>query len=191
MSRTSYSRRKKNWQWRIIIWSSLFLILGKDLGRFAYHALAIDKAYNTTVTIANKAGLITQNEGLDTFDLQGRSLSMPQLLIDIRNDTPNDYTIETKSTSSRVNHIGHTFSAGETKRFVIRPDINSMDKEIGTGNILFASASLYGTITTICREVHTLKYNLKYANQTKQPIMITLSSITSKIVCQNNSENIP
>lgn len=177
MNQPWQSLKRKNWQWRIIIWTSLFLIFGKSLGHWAYHALGIDQAYTATANLANKAGFVTM------LASETEVATTPQLIIDVRNDTPNEYTIDTRISSGQLNFNGNTLSAGDIKRFIIKPNDNAVD---GTsmGDIFFSSAPISGVNNSICQEIHTLNYDLKYANQIKQPLVVNLSSIASKMLCK-------
>jgi hypothetical protein len=177
MNQASY--RQKNKQWRIIIWSSLFLIFGKGLGQWFYHALGIDQAYTATTTMATKAGIT---------DILGSTQVPPatMLVIEVKNDTPNDYSIDSKIVSGRIDFVGKNFSAGEIKRFTIRPESPEL-KELGMGDIIFSSAPIMGANNTTCQEIHTLNYDLRYANQIKQHLVVNLSSIVSKMDCKENA----
>lgn len=173
-------QKKKNWQWRIIIWSSLFLIFGKELGNWAYHSLGIESAYNATASVATKSGLtqFSANRANTT------PVPLAELIIEVRNDTPNDYTIDSKIASGQLKFDGHALSAGEVKRFTILPEVYT-EKGMGFGDLLFLSAPMAGSNNaTICQEIHTLNYDLKYAGQIRQPLTINLSSIASKMECK-------
>jgi hypothetical protein len=173
-------RYQKNWQWRIIIWSSLLLIFGKSLGHWFYHALAIDQAYTATTSMANKVGIT------DILGANQAATTPTQLVIQVRNDTPNEYTLESKVSTGHLDFTGNNFSAAEIKRFTIsseNPDL----KELGTGDIIFLSAPIPGANNTTCQEVHTLNYDLRYASQIKQPLIINLSSIASRMECKENA----
>lgn len=175
---SSWSQRKKNWQWRIIIWTSLFLIFGKSLGHFIYNSLGIDQAYTATADMAKRAGFS------DVFKNDG-SVAPPQMIIDVRNDTPNEYTIETKVVNGQADFVGHTLQAGNSKRFTLKPQ--DMTTKTGMGDIIFLSAPMNGSNNTTCQEIHTLNYDLQYSNQVKQPLTVNLSSIASKMDCKENT----
>lgn len=176
MNQLWQSPKPKNRQWRIIIWSSLFLIFGKDLAIFTYHALAIDQAYTATTNFAHKAGFA------GVLAQKNETAVDPELIIDVRNDTPNEYTLESKVTAGKLNFEGNTFSVGEVKRFTVKSIMNT--KGAGLGDILFLSAPMAGSNNTTCQEVHTLNYDLKYANQFKNPLVVNLSSVASRIECK-------
>jgi hypothetical protein len=169
--------KKKNWQWRIIIGSSLFLVFGKDFGQWIYYILGIDHVYSATTNIISQVGIL--NEFVQSKD----SNSQPKLIIDVRNDTLSEYTINYKNSSGHLNFNGQTFSAGEIKRFIIKSDTHSaISNELG--DIFFHSAPYSGNHNSVCQEIHTLNYNLNQANHIKLPLTVNLSSIGSKINCQ-------
>ncbi len=172
-----HSYKKKNWQWQTIIWSSLFLIFGKEFGHWTYHVLGIDQVYSATTSVINQVGIYNE------FAQNKANTLQPQLIIDVRNDTPNEYTIDYKIASGHLNFEGQSFSAGEVKRFTIKPNMYSADGN-GFGDIVFNSALYSGNNNSICQEVHILNYDLKYANQIKQPLVVNLSSIASKTNCK-------
>ncbi len=176
----SMHQSRKNWQWRIITWSTLFLIFGKSFGHWCYQALAIDQAYHSASAMATKMGVI------EVLDQSPVALTLPTI-IEVRNDTPNEYKIENTATSGKLDFQGTTFNAGETKRFIIQ-SLNT-EQNLGTGEIIFLSAPLVGSNNTTCQEIHTLKYDFREANSTKRPLQLNLSSITSKLDCHSNALN--
>jgi hypothetical protein len=159
-------QKSKNKQWRIIIWCSLFLIFGKELGYLVYHGLGLNRTYTAIMNMANQVGM--------------RNMLPQQLIIEIRNDTPSEYTLDTKIYSGQLFFANAAFHAGDIKRFMIKAD-NSFK---GIGDILFLSSPMTGDHNTTCREIHTLNYDLKYADQIKQPFVVNLSSIASRIECK-------
>lgn len=174
-------QKKKNWQWRIIIWSILFLIFGKSLGHWLYNAIAIDSAYTVTTRVAKKVGL---NDILGPSD---GLTQIPQIIITVHNDTPNNYTIESKILSGIADYDGNTLSVGSNKKITLKPDNYAVTKT-GRGDLIFLSTPMAGNNNTICQEVHTLNFDLKDANKMKHPLHINLSSITSRMDCKNYSQ---
>ncbi|MBA2654905.1 MAG: hypothetical protein H0U71_07575 [Gammaproteobacteria bacterium] len=176
MNQPLHSQKTKNWQWRIIIWSSLFLIFGKSIGHWSYNALGIEKAYTATTSMANKIGVVAAGGRVDMT-------AIPDLMIDVMNDTPTEYTLESKASSGEVVFNGKHLFAGEVKRFTVKP----LTQGVGVGDIIFLSAPIAGNNNTTCQEIHTLNYDFKYASKIKQPLIVNLSSIASKMECKNNA----
>lgn len=172
--------KQKNRQWRAIIWMSLFLIFGKGLGHWTYHLLGIDQVYSATTAVVKKVGLT------DVLTATNETPLPVQLIMDVKNDTLNDYTIESKPQSGHVDFSGQTFAGGEVKRFTIKPYDTSSNAS-AAGDIIFLSAPQTGSKNQTCQEIHTLNYDLKYAQKIKQPLVVNLSAINSKLECKDNS----
>lgn len=183
MNRPWHSQKQKNWQWRIIILASLLIIFGKEIGDWFSQILSLsfEQLISVTASAANKAGLI---ETLNSSSEE--SSPKPALTIDVKNDTPNEYIIQPKITSGELNFSGNNFAVGEIKRFTVKS--SSQDgKEMGTGDIFFISVPLLGKNNTTCQEIHILNYDLKYAEQIKQPLFVNLSAIASRLECKPNA----
>lgn len=168
--------KRKNWQWRTIIFASVVLLYGQDVGHWFANLFSFDQFYSLTANAANRANIITQIES--NPDIK----SPLQLIIDVKNDTPSQYNIDTKIVSGQVNFPRNAFLVGEVKRFTITP--NSGDEK-GTGDIVFISQPMAGSYNTQCKEIHILNYDLKYANLVKQPLVIKLSAIASRLECKD------
>lgn len=172
--------KPKNWQWRVIISSILLLIFAKPFGHWMYNLLGIDEMYAASTSIMKQVGMA------DTYNATaGAPL---ELVLDIKNDTPNDYTVETKISSGQVDLPGRTLGIGEIKHITIKP-YSKIVNPVGRGDIIFLSAPIAGNDNRTCQEVHTLNYDLKYANQIKQPVSLNLSAISSKLECKDNAVN--
>jgi hypothetical protein len=180
MNQSWQNYKQKNWQWRVIIWSGLFLIFGKPLGHWTYQILGIDQLSAATTLVAKKAGIS------DILGSQASSLLPTELVIDVKNDTVNDYTIETKSLTGYVDSPGQTMIVGEVKRFIVKP-YSKIDNPSARGGIIFLSAPIVGSNNQTCQEIHTLNYDLKRDGQVKQPLTFNLSAINSKIECKDNA----
>lgn len=172
--------KKKNWQWRAIVWCSLFLIFGKVLSHWTFQLLGIDQAYSVTSNALNRVAY---------YNGQGASYNHPplsELIIDVRNDTPSVYSVASKISSGQLNFERHTFAMGETKRFTVKPTENSATGS-GFGDILFTSMPILGNDNSICREIHVLNYDLQYATRIKMPLTVNLSAISSKMQCSRGN----
>lgn len=184
MDQSSY--KQKNWQWRIIIWASLILIFAKPIGQWLYQLLGFEQMYAATTTVIKKVGL---NDNPTPASTTNEPASR-ELIIEVKNDTPNDYTVDTRVSSGQIDLANHTFTAGETKRITVKPYEN-MEGPVGRGDIIFLSAPISGSNNQICQEIHTLNYDLKYINQIKQPIELNLSAINSRMECKESSGPLP
>lgn len=174
-------QKKKNWQWRIIIWATLFLLFGKSLGNWLYQALAIDSAYTVTTQAAKKVGLN------DILGANNELTQLPEIVITVRNDTPNDYTIESKVLSGIADYAGNTLPVGSEKKITLKPDSYALTNT-GRGNLIFLSTPMAGSNNMICQEIHTLNFDLKESNKIKHAQNINLSSIASRMDCKNYSQ---
>lgn len=180
MNQSCPPNKQKNWQWRVIIWSSLFIIFGKSLGNWAYNALGMDQAYTATAIVAKKAGIA---------EIMTTKVDTPidsVISINIKNDTINDYTITTHNLADQVDFTGSTtFMAGSQQKIKLNPNSRAKNST-GSGDIVFTSAPMAGNNNSICQEIHTLNLDLKDTTQLKSPLFVNLSSIGSKIECKAN-----
>lgn len=180
MNESWQTYKQKNWQWRFIIIASLILLLAKPIANLIYRSLGLDKLYATSSTVMQHAGLA---------DALGMTPPLPtELVIDVTNDTPNDYTVETKVSSGQINVNGHSFAVGEVKRITVKP-YSQISNPNGKGDIIFLSAPVTGNKNQTCQEIHTLNYDLKNASQYKRPLAVSLSSISSRLECKDNAIN--
>lgn len=179
MNGTRESYKQKNWQWRAILYISLFLIFAKPIGNFISKSLGLNEAYATTTTMINQVG-ISEAIGTTTPPIS--------LTIDVKNDTATDYTVETKISSGQVDLLSRTFAAGETKHITIKP-YSKIANPVGKGDIIFLSAPIASKNNQTCQEIHTLNYDLKKVNATAQPLAVNLSSINSRMECKDNAIN--
>lgn len=173
------SGKPKNWQWRFIIYASLFLLLAKPIGHWVYQLLGIEQIYASSSEALKRAGL---------SDVMGTAPTNPppQLIIDVKNDTTNSYTVETKISSGQVDLLGRTMAAGEVKRITVKP-YSKIANPVGRGDIIFLSEPISGSNNQICQEIHTFNYDLKNAGQIKQPLSVNLSAISSKMECEDSA----
>jgi hypothetical protein len=164
--------KQKSRQWRFIIIASLMLIFGKDISDWAKRTFSFDQMFAAITAESSPATAVAAIKPL-------------QLVIDVKNDTPNDYTIATKVQSGKIDFEGNTFSVGEIKRFIISPmEITATN---ASGDIVFSSTPMNGDKNTTCQEIHILTYDLKYANRIKKPLNTTLSAIASRLECKENT----
>lgn len=175
MNESWRSYKEKNWQWRVIISASLFLLLAKPIGTFAYRMLGLDKMYANSANMMQRVGL---------SDAITPPASQTELVLDVKNDTPNNYTIETKISSGQIELTGKTVLVSNVKRITVKP-YSKIANPIGKGDIIFLSEPIADNNRT-CQEVHTLTYDLKNANKVQQPVAINLSTISSRMECKNN-----
>jgi hypothetical protein len=176
------SGQQKNWQWRVIIYASLFLLLAKPIGHWAYQLIGIEQIYASSTEALKRTGLS------DVVGVTTPAGPPPELIIDVKNDTPNNYTVETKISSGQIDLLNRTMVAGEVKRITVKP-YSKLVNPVGRGDIIFLSEPVSGSNNQICQEIHTFNYDLKNAGQIKQPLAINLSAISSKMDCKESKDS--
>lgn len=178
MKRDSQWSKNKSPQWKIIIFTGLFLIFGKSIGNKIGDWISSSQF----MAMANQQ---IQMQARQTTGLSNSALAANnQLILEIKNDTQNDYIVAGKLKAGHLYFHGNSLLNGQTKTFIISAEPNKSSDAFG--DIIFTSSPVNGANNTICQVVHVLNYDLKNADLESQPLKVNLSSIASRLDCKNN-----
>lgn len=173
-SNNQWSKSKSS-QWKFIIIIGLILIFGKGI------ANKIGDWFSSNQFIALASQQIQSQTNKTNPPL---TYSSNQLIVEIKNDTQNDYIVAGKLKAGHLYFRGNSLLNGESKKFVISAEQNNGRNAFG--DIVFTSSPINGANHTICQTIHILNYDLKKAESTSQPLKVNLSSIASRLDCKNN-----